>query len=34
LPVAVDGKLVGIITVIDMLQALILVLPAGTKATT
>jgi acetoin utilization protein AcuB len=34
LPVAVNGTLVGIITVIDMLHALILVLPAGTKATT
>jgi acetoin utilization protein AcuB len=32
--VAVEGKLVGIITVIDMLHALILLLPAGTRSTT
>jgi acetoin utilization protein AcuB len=34
LPVAVGGKLIGIVTVIDMLHALIHLLPAGTKATT
>jgi acetoin utilization protein AcuB len=34
LPVAVNGTLVGIITVIDMLHALILVLPAETKTRT